>query len=190
MFVKNADTVIHSWVGQVVSPGAYYQITDRERTRWQNNSPFIKDIANSLAVMATDTSGSGDILDINKGINFLKELTSISVPDYSDILYKEVASESEDASTGVVIPNGQTVAVTRFKGNGLDPTAYVMCVFDRGGGSEKILGVIKGEDDVTYDPALNYTEVTGDGSALLQVILVNNNTQSAAIGGLFEALIV
>lgn len=190
MFVKNADSVNHIWVGQLVSPGAYYKITDTERLRWQNNSTLLKDIGNSVAVMATDNTGSGDIGDINKGINFLKELVPVAVPDYSDILYSEVAGESEENSPGIVIPSGQTVAVTRFKGNGIDPSAYVMCIFDQGGGSQKIIGVIKSEDDVSYDPVLTYTQVTGDGIAKLQVVLVNNNSGSAAIGGLFEALII
>lgn len=50
MHIKNNDTVNHVWVGQLVTPGAYYQIQDFERLTWANNSPFVKDIANSLGV--------------------------------------------------------------------------------------------------------------------------------------------
>lgn len=190
MHVKNNDSVNHVWVGQLVAPGSYYQIQDFERLRWSNDSTFVKDVANSIGVMARDNTGSADILDINEGINFLKEIPTPLLPDYSDILYTELESESEESSTGVVIPNAQTIGILRFKGNGQDPNAFVKLVFDNGGGGEKVFGVIKSEDDITFDHTLSYAQVTGDGIASLQVVLVNNSTQSAAIGGLFEAVIL
>jgi len=190
MHIKNNDTVNHVWVGQLVTPGAYYQIQDFERLTWANNSPFVKDIANSLGVMAYDNTGSGDILSINEGINYLKEIPTPTLPDYSDIFYGEVESESEESSVGVVIPNGQTIGVLRFKGNGQDPSAFIMLVYDKGGVGEKIFGVIMTDADTLYDTSLPYAQVTGNGVASLQIVSTNNSTKSATIGGLFEAVIL
>jgi len=188
MHTKNNDSVNHTYLGQLILPGEYYKIMDIERLRWANRGIFLKDVANSIALMARDDTGSSDILDINEGINFLKEIPTPVLADYSDIFYAELDSESESLSGGIVIPSGQDIGILRFKGNGQDPNAYVMLVFDRGGAGEKNFGVIKTEDDIKYDMSLPYAQVTGDGVAKLQLVLVNNSAQSAAIGGLFEAI--
>jgi len=73
IYIKNNDTVSHIWVGQQIQAGDYYLIPAAELPRWQHDSPLMVAIANEKAVVARDESGSKDIIDVNDGIDFLKE---------------------------------------------------------------------------------------------------------------------
>jgi hypothetical protein len=187
MYIKNNDTVTHVWVGRTVNPGEYRLIEDSQKERWANNGPLLKDVANSVAVVATTNTGSGDLLDINEGINALKDLPTPLLPDLSETMFEEIESESEVASTGIVLSSGQTIGISRFKGSGFSPDSHAMLVYDRGGSGERILAVAKTEDEIAFDHTLATNQLTGNGTAALQIILVNNYAKSTAMGALFEA---
>lgn len=188
MWVKNLDTITRFWVGQGVSPGAYYEIQPFEQERWANDSALLKDLGNNIGRMARDNSGTNDIVDLNEQINFLKELPTPILVDYTETFYQQVASESEVLSTGVVIPSGQLVGIKRFQGVGLGPEAWSALVWDRGGAQEKFFGIIQASDEIEYDFTLPTNQITGDGVKTLQVLLTNDTQQSAALGALFEAV--
>ena len=188
MFVHNLDTITRFWVGQGVAPGAYYEIQIFEQERWANDSALLKDMGNAIARMARDNTGSTDIIDFNEQINFLKERPTPILVDHTETHFKQVASESEEISTGIVIPNGELVGIKRFKGVGLGPASWTALVWDRGGVNEKIFGIIQTSDEINYDISLAANQVTGDGVKTLQVLLTNDTQQSAALGGLFEAV--
>ena len=110
---------------------------------------------------------------------------------YTDSLYKIVLPETIDLSTGVIIPNGQTIAITRFRANGFSIEAYVFLVYDYGGNSERIFSSTKGDIDIIFDTTNINTQIIGDGIAKLQIALVNNSlTDSPIIGGAFEVTIL
>jgi len=71
-YIKNDDTVNHTWVGQLITPGSYYQIQPHEKDQWANDSQLLTDIGAGDAVVAEDSSGNKDFTDVAEGINFLK----------------------------------------------------------------------------------------------------------------------
>lgn len=72
-WIKNADTVNHTYASQLILPGEYYQILSTEHAIFAQDSALIADIASGIAVMAKDDSGNTDISDINQAIDFLKD---------------------------------------------------------------------------------------------------------------------
>jgi len=76
IWIKNTDTIEHSWSGQGILTDEYYLIEDVELNKWQANSQLLIDIANGIAVVARDNSGSADIADVNEAINYLKDIKS------------------------------------------------------------------------------------------------------------------
>ena len=74
MYLKNADTITHTWHGQQISAGAYYEIEDYEKIGFANNSQLLTDIGAGVAVMARDDSGNTDIADTAEAINYLKNI--------------------------------------------------------------------------------------------------------------------
>jgi hypothetical protein len=73
IFIKNADTVAHTWCGQEIQPADYYQIQDIELVTWQSNSSLLIDIANAVAVVAMSSDGTGDITDFEDALDYLKK---------------------------------------------------------------------------------------------------------------------
>jgi hypothetical protein len=69
MKIKNADTIEHTWCGQLVQPNSYYEVQDIELPVWANNSALLADIANSIAIV---NDGDIDITDVNAAIDYLK----------------------------------------------------------------------------------------------------------------------
>lgn len=73
-YIKNDDTVNHTWSGQIVTPGQYYAIQGTEEIAWMNNAQLLSDIGSGLAIVAKDDTGNSDITDVNEAINYLKNL--------------------------------------------------------------------------------------------------------------------
>lgn len=69
--IKNADTVEHVWLGQVIESNEYFTIEITEETKWANDSELLTAIANGLAIV---NNGISDIVGISNQINYLKEL--------------------------------------------------------------------------------------------------------------------
>ena len=80
------------------------------------------------------------------------------------------------------------VGIKRLKGVGLGPASWTALIWDRGGAGEKIFGIIQTSDEINYDISLAANQITGDGVKKLQVLLTNDTQQTAALGGLFEAV--
>jgi hypothetical protein len=74
--VKNIDSVEHTWVGQTIPSGEYFEIESTELGKWQNDASFITSITNAEAVM---NDGESDITDIVKALDFLKDKEPIEV---------------------------------------------------------------------------------------------------------------
>lgn len=91
IWIKNADTVDNTWVGQLIEDGTYYQIQDVELTSWMNNSTLITDIGSGKAVVAKDDSGNEDITDVSDGINYLKGINGPVDSDNAPLSRKKVA---------------------------------------------------------------------------------------------------
>ena len=43
-WIKNDDVSDHTWVGQLISAGTYYQVQATEEIQWANNSQLLTDI--------------------------------------------------------------------------------------------------------------------------------------------------
>lgn len=71
-YIKNTDTVEHTWSGQSIQPSTYYQLDYQEEQKWANNSQLLADIGSGIAVVAKDDSGSNDITDVSSAISYLK----------------------------------------------------------------------------------------------------------------------
>ncbi len=67
--IKNNDSETHTWVGQEIQAGQYYQIQPLEEMAWANDSSLLSDIGSGIAIV---NDGSSDITDINEAINYLK----------------------------------------------------------------------------------------------------------------------
>lgn len=67
--IKNNDSVAHTWCGQEIQPGDYYQIQAFEEVRWAEDSTLLTAVATGIAVV---NDGTDDITDVNEAINFLK----------------------------------------------------------------------------------------------------------------------
>jgi len=106
---------------------------------------------------------------------------------YSETKYKSVAALTTDDAGGSVIPNGQKVAVCRFRANGADPLAYVLLAWDWGGAAEKVIASTKGDIDLIFDSTDPAAQFTGDGVKKLQMIIINdNNAATPIVGGAYE----
>lgn len=106
-----------------------------------------------------------------------------------ETIYKKVDANTEDASTGVVIPSGEKHSLHRFRANGADPNAYVRLVWDHGGEGQKVIASTRGDIDLNWDSADTAHHYTGDGSTKMQIVIENNNdSQSPFIGGEFEMI--
>jgi len=73
-WIKNIDTVDHTWNGQFISAGEYFEIQQIQEVSFANNIPFRDDITAGLAIIAKDDSGSNDITDSGEAITYLCNL--------------------------------------------------------------------------------------------------------------------
>jgi len=69
--IKNATTTSKTWCGQTIEPNEYYTIQEIEYGAWASNSALLTAIANGEAVI---NDGTSDINDVNRAINFLKDI--------------------------------------------------------------------------------------------------------------------
>ncbi len=73
-FVKNTKVSSDIWCGMQIAPSVYYELEVSEYNKWANNSKVLSDISSGDLVVAKDSSGTTDILDVAEAINFLKDL--------------------------------------------------------------------------------------------------------------------
>ena len=79
-WVKNDSGGDKTWVGQLVSDQAYYEIQSSEELAWMNDSTLITDIGSGDAVVAKDDSGNEDIIDVNVSAT---TVTFVAIDEYS-----------------------------------------------------------------------------------------------------------
>lgn len=108
-----------------------------------------------------------------------------AIIDHCETFYKKVIASTEDPSTGIA-PTG-LFAISRFRANGADPSAYVALIWDFGGEGEKVIASTRGDIDLFFDTANPDVQFTGDGIKKMQVVIINDNpTQTPIIGGAWE----
>lgn len=108
IYIKNADTVNHTWSGQLVTPGQYYLLQSLEEATWANNSQLLSDIGSGKAIVARDNSGNTDISDINEAINYLKgiapiEISVASTEKTTDLNLTKVATYRPEGSSSTKV---------------------------------------------------------------------------------------
>jgi hypothetical protein len=74
-YVKNIDTVTHTYSGQEITAGSYYQIQDGERAKWMIDSTLLVDIANSDAQIGKSDQAADLISDVSEQISYLRNDT-------------------------------------------------------------------------------------------------------------------
>lgn len=117
-YIKNNDTVSHTYSGQEITAGSYYEVQSVDENNLSNNSQLISDIGSGIALMAKDDSGNNDITDVNQAIDFLKnnmtkEVTVWRQPAFADKkiwvngveknLFKRVHGVSETITAGQTV---------------------------------------------------------------------------------------
>lgn len=108
IWIKNTDTVMHTWSGQGILQDEYYLIENLELPRWQNNSKLQTDIGSGIAIVAKDNSGNTDITDVNDAINYLKGNTAVEVytqHEKTDIILRMACGFKESDANGAVSIN-------------------------------------------------------------------------------------
>lgn len=111
--------------------------------------------------------------------------------NFYDKKIKRVSSNSTDDSSGIVIPNGVRIAITKIRLSGADPNCFSYLVFGYGGENENIIFSTKDSlvDDINIMCELY--QITGNGSDNLSIIIENNNDNlSPPVGGSWEATII
>lgn len=101
-FIKNADSIDHTWSGQSVVAGSYYEIQPAELVNWQTNSQLLTDIGNAIAIVSSAGDSSGDIANVSAAIDFLK-----------DNMAKEVVTQMEKSDKGLRLASDEVT----FTGN-------------------------------------------------------------------------
>lgn len=76
-YIKNNDTVSHTWSGQAIAAGQYYMIEEFEESKWMSDSQLLSDIGSGIAIVAKDDSGSNDITDVSAAIDHLKGFNQV-----------------------------------------------------------------------------------------------------------------
>lgn len=189
-WIKNNSGINKTWVGQLVSDQAYYEIQPHEESSWANDSVLLSDIGSGDAVVAKDDSGTNDLTDVNIGINYLKGLLAQEVRDTETTQYEkffggEVAAGVESEQAFIFVPaNGEVWTIKEFWCIGpQDRNEFVALVWDYEGAGEEELLFGKGGEK--YKPQ-NMT-VTGDGVKELAIVLVNCATSgSVRLAGLLK----
>lgn len=113
-WIKNADTETHVWCGQEISASSYYEIPVLEYLKWANDSTLLLAVADGIAVVAKDDSGTTDFSDINEAINYLKDGIPKEVTtqfEKDDKRLKLACAEAEfdgngDAEISIPVPSG------------------------------------------------------------------------------------
>jgi hypothetical protein len=76
MYIKNIDTIDHTYQGQLIEDGTYFLIPDIDKLKWRNDSTLLADIASGDVLVAKDDSTNNDITDISEAIDYLKNITT------------------------------------------------------------------------------------------------------------------
>jgi len=104
-YIKNIDTITHTYSGQQILAGAYYEIQSVDEVNLANDSSLLSDIGAAKAIMAKDDSGTTDITDINESINFLKNNIPTEVTtqkEKTDIILKMACGKATTDVNGFV----------------------------------------------------------------------------------------
>lgn len=181
MFVKNNDSQTHIWNGQTITAGSYYELEQSEISRWRNNTDFLTDLANSVALMAKDDSGNNDITDYASGLAYLnqeKDLTIIGIPSgsFETKIYKLVSSYGSD-SLDYTPANQEKIVIYEIGGSAAVSTDVKVEVIWDADGTPDVLFATHGA--VTKSCRI---ELVGNATKKLRIKLTNDSSQSETIG--------
>jgi len=120
-YLKNADTISRTWLGQKISASAYYHIQEIERIIWSHNPELLTSISAGDAVVAQDDSGNTDFSDTTEAVKFLQSRfdhevmnyhVRITVEDTPEYFYSEVQTDIVDDT--IVDPAQPGISVRDF----------------------------------------------------------------------------
>jgi len=182
IYIKNADTIIRTWVGQQIGIGAYYLVLPTEEIAWANDPALLTDVTNGKAVVAKDDSGSNNITDVNVAINYLKGNLPQVVQTFPDgSIERRLATSVGAYSSSTLdypVTNGKTLYLKKMSGNGaLSPDIKVEIIWDATG-----TPIVK---FVTHESISEDTleQLVGDGVKVLRIKLTNDSGQSESVSG-------
>lgn len=107
---------------------------------------------------------------------------ALPAPALSSTFYSSVASLGESVDD-TVIPNSETWEVTKFIGSAAyvdDTTASLY--WDHTGAGETLLATTHGDAAIPL-----FTQLTGDGTKKLTIVLTNDTAAARKLGGRWEA---
>ena len=111
-YIKNADTVPHTWVGQLINPGAYFTIPPNDEILWSSDDDVLTAIGAGIAVMARSNDGLQDIAGVNEAIDYIKSIIGADVVDvdgvrrYAIDMYSEAFQDERVLVSGADLANG------------------------------------------------------------------------------------
>jgi hypothetical protein len=73
-WVKNPTGSSRNYEGQTVAAAAYHQLTDSQLEAWRCSSQMVNELSGATAIMSRDGTAAGDITDVSKAVDFLKDV--------------------------------------------------------------------------------------------------------------------
>ena len=103
-YIHNNTESEQTWMGQTISSGGYYQITDSERPGWSQDDSVLTAVSTADAIISKTADSSGHIASVSAQIDWLKAAVAtegITQLEKDDIVLKRaVASDAVDGATG------------------------------------------------------------------------------------------
>ena len=93
MYIKNDDTINHTYEGQLILPGEYHQVSSADWGRWADNTDLAKDVADGLAVVSTTNDVNGEFANIVEGLRYLNKIDGLKYKTEEEIPAGGAANE-------------------------------------------------------------------------------------------------
>ena len=106
IYIKNPHlTNTINYQGQDILPGEYELIAELNLPKWKSDSQLLSDIGSGIAIVAKDSSGNGNIIDVNLAINYLKGnvLEVMTQKEKSDITLNMACGKIQADVTGLAV---------------------------------------------------------------------------------------
>lgn len=145
IYLKNIDTVDHTYKGQLIQAGQYFLVEPEEVFRFANDSLLLADLASGKMLVAKDDTGNSDIVDLAEQINHLK------------------GTLVEIARGEVVVDKGKKTFETYISHNFCDNTSWASnstFVFKPASGN--VMDIPKAEVQFSHDVALASQTTPGE----------------------------
>jgi len=128
--VKNNTAEVHTWCGQEIQAGQYYEIPETDIERWKNDAQVFEDVGNSNLIV---NDGTKDFTNTVEGWNFLcgNELKTF---DERTVVYQTsrplstiicFTSEGDDINDVTKVWGGQAMSIIHEIGNPMQQNIIV-----------------------------------------------------------------